>query len=655
MATTINPTSTATPRRRWCHALAIVALAGATPAAAELPPLTAADWAATAPADDPRASMIVLFERAEMQLRDLTRQQASSALRLEQRIKVLTPEGLHGGELELAHSRWLRLKSLTGRTVLPGGRILPLPADAKFERRRSQRRRSWVTAVAFPGVEVGAIVEVEAQLYFDSLLSMEPWFLSETVPVVHSEVVYDIPNNIQFGTWGRDPFNAGVEVDKTQGPRGFRLRAWAKHLAAVPDEPFSPPFADLATQFGVITGAYRYSETLIRLADSWQSACAWIDEQYYTEARRHDRGVAQRAKELIVTRREPREKAAALYRFVRDEIRNEDAPGVTLEEGSRLADVLAKSEGDSAEKALLLRSMLDAADVRSRLVWANERSTGLPVMDVPSPAWFERVLVAVDLPDGRVFLDPSTPDLPFGILPYELEGGQAVLFDVKKPELVTLPVLAVDANGRDAKLSLALGDDGRLAGTGELRLTGQHGLLALAKGDPGKRQETWQSWLGEHLPGFKIEAVEVATPPDAGELVLTWRMAQRDEEVLGDEVTLSPSRPLGPVTQVFALPPAARRTPVVIPFADRDEVTLELTFPAGWKVESLPRGTVVDGPAGQLRATVVVDDAQRLLRYHRRLDVRQREDPTREGYVRLRDLYALAEKHDAQVLGLARR
>src|ERR1044072_7930504 len=362
--------------RSPCIALFVLALASTTPAAADLPPLTDADWAAKAPADDPKASMIVLFERAEMQLRDLTRQQASSSLKLEQRIKVLTTEGLHGGEFEFAHSRYLRLKSLTGRTVLPGGRVVPLPAEAKFERRRSQRRRSWVTAVAFPGVEVGAIVEVHALLFCASLLSIEPWFLHETVPVVHSEVVYDVPNNIQFGTWGRDPFGAGVETEKSQGPRGFHIRAWADDLPAVPAEPFSPPFADLATQFGVITSAYRVSDTLIRLTDSWPSACAWIDEQYYLEARRGDRGVTPRAKGLVAGLREPREKAVALYRFVRDQVRNDDSPGVWLEEDTKLADVLTESAGDSAEKALLLQSMLDAVGLRSRLGWADEGSAG---------------------------------------------------------------------------------------------------------------------------------------------------------------------------------------------------------------------------------------------------------------------------------------
>ncbi len=109
------------------------------------------------------------------------------------------------------------------------------------------------------------------------------------------------------------------------------------------------------------------------------------------------------------------------------------------------------------------------------------------------------------------------------------------------------------------------------------------------------------------------------------------------------------------MVQALTLPVAQRRTPVVLPFADRDEVTLELTFPAGWKVEALPAAVDVDGPAGLLRVESSADAEQRRVRYHRRLDVRQREEPTLDGYARLRDFYALAAKHDAQPLALVRR
>jgi hypothetical protein len=599
--------------------------------------------------------MLVLFERAEVRLRDLTRQQSSSTLRVEQRTKILTADGLHGGELEIGHSRSFRLESLTGRPVLPGGRMGPLPADAKFERRRSHRGRSWVTAVAFPAVEVGAIIEFEAQLHYDSFLFMEPWELSERVPVLHSEVLFEIPNNIAFGTWGRDPFNAGVHVEKSQGPSGFRQRAWADNLPDVPTEDYGPPFADLATQFGLITTAYRTAYDLERVADSWQSACAWIDRDYYTPARKADRGVRERARALVAGVTDARQRAEALYRFVRDQLRNEESPGVTIAEKRTLADVLASGAGDSAEKALLLQSLLDEAGMRGRLVWANERSSGLPSMEVSSPFWFERVLVAIDLPGGRVFLDPSTPYLPFGMLPDELEGGPAVLVDTKKPETITLPALAVDANGRDATLSLVLDEEGRLGGTGKLLFTGQHGLRALGEGDPAKREDTWVAWLQAQLPGFKISKVEVTPALDAGTLTLAWHMQQQDDEVLGDEITLTPSRPLGPLVQPLTLPPQQRLTPVILPFGDRDELTLDLTYPAGWKGESQPAAVKADSGVGLLLVEVDVDPAQRHLHYHRRLDVRQREDPSREGYARLRDFYALAAKHDAQPLGLVRR
>lgn len=70
---------------------------------------------------------------------------------------------------------------------------------------------------------------------------------------------------------------------------------------------------------------------------------------------------------------------------------------------------------------------------------------------------------------------------------------------------------------------------------------------------------------------------------------LTWTLAQPEEEVLGDEVTFSPSLPLGPVTQPFPLPMAKRLSPILFRFADRDDLELTLRWPEGWQPETLPR------------------------------------------------------------------
>ena len=120
-------------------------------------------------------------------------------------------------------------------------------------------------------------------------------------------------------------------------------------------------------------------------------------------------------------------------------------------------------------------------------------------------------------------------------------------------------------------------------------------------------------------------------------------------------MSLSPSRPLGPITQAFTLPPSQRVTPVVLPFADRDELTLEVTFPEGWRVEVLPAAAEVKNEAGALHATAAVDTARRVVRYERRLEITARESGGREAYARLQALFAAAEKQDAQALALARR
>jgi hypothetical protein len=193
------------------------------------------------------------------------------------------------------------------------------------------------------------------------------------------------------------------------------------------------------------------------------------------------------------------------------------------------------------------------------------------------------------------------------MLPADVEGESALLVDKKKPEVVKLPSLAPTENVRRIRLALAVGDDGAVAGTGELVFAGHHAVVAIHEAEAPKLVETWQKWLEERLPGFRIDAVEVTPAVESSQMRLTWKMAQHEEEVLGDEVTLSPSRPLGPVTQVLTLPPAQRLTPVVLPFADRDELALELSYPEGWRVEALPATADVASDAGALRATATVD------------------------------------------------
>jgi hypothetical protein len=300
--------------------------------------------------------------------------------------------------------------------------------------------------------------------------------------------------------------------------------------------------------------------------------------------------------------------------------------------------------------------MLKAVKVDSRLVWVRDRADGTVDPQLPNPAWFDNVLVMVELDGQRVFLDPTDSSLGFGQLRAGYEGSWGLIYDKKKPQEIVLPETPFDQNLRRAEVDLVLDEKGRLTGTGTLKLTGHHAWEKTGwQEDEAKTLEAWKEWLAESYRDFQISDVKVTESPDERKVLLTWAMAQREEEVLGDEASVVPSAPLGPVAQPFVQPASSRRSGVVFDYADRDEVELRVRWPEGWKVESLPKPAAVQSGVGALDASVEVKEAERSLVYRRRMDLTKRTISSTRDYEAVRSLYGEVEKSDAQALLLVRR
>ena len=623
-------------------------------AAADFPPVTEGERALAAVPGEPNAPAVVLFKKGEFLLAGYGVQGSlASSLRVQVRMKVLTEEGKANGEIAIAHNDAYRLHGFQARTVLPDGRVIPVPADAKFVRKASRSRKSFVTAVAFASVQVGAILDYQYTMGFDSIFYLEPWFFSEEVPVRYAEVVFKAPSDLEARAWGRSPAQVKMQNETKRNVNGTETRVWAENLPSVPDDPYGPPFRDLAAQMLLLPTAMGGAYGREPLLESWAKVCALIGEYSYDPARHKDGGVAKRAREIAAAGT-PREKALGLYRFVRDEIETDPATGVDLKEGSSLAKVLREKKGDGAEKALLLQAMLAAAKIDSRLVWAADRNRGAVDLELPNPEWFDAVFVAVDLDGKRLFLDPSDRALAFGRLRSGYDGTPALLFDAKKPETISLPELSADQNLRHAEIVLTLDEKGRLGGTGTLRLAGHHAWEKIDwQNDEAATLKAWEEWLAGSYREFQISEIKAVESPDEDQVTVTWAMMQREEEVLGDEAEVVPSAPLGPMIQPLVQPVTSRRSAVMFDYPDRDEVELRLSWPEGWNVEGKPREASVTNTAGRL--AVEVQQGDRSVVVKRRLDVTRKTLATSQEYEAIRSLFAETEKSDAQKLLLVRR
>ena len=126
--------------------------------------------------------------------------------------------------------------------------------------------------------------------------------------------------------------------------------------------------------------------------------------------------------------------------------------------------------------------------------------------------------------------------------------------------------------------------------------------------------------------------------------------------MLGDEATVVPSAPLGPVAQPFVQPASSRRTGVMFDFPDRKEVVLQGPLARGVEARGDARGRRIwRSSVGGLSTAVRGRTGERALVYTRRIDLTKRTLDTAQQYEAVRSLFAEVEKTDAQSLLLAHR
>lgn len=620
--------------------------------AAAFPEIEPSERALTSVPGYPNAPAVVLFRKGELTVASpVGVVDPHFVIRI--RRKILTEEGKKYGEISLFHSKLVKLKRLEGRTVLPDGRKIHLPKDAIFKRTLSKSGKQFITSIAFPGVEVGAILDYEYEIRLRSLYLLEPWIFQEDLPTLHSEVLYRVPGWLLVRTSLLDPLEIGVKQHRAPGS----VWAWGRNLPPLPEEAHGPPVADLMSRFlviptGVINPRPRKNDEIFW---TWASTCALYAKPYEKAlGRAGEAGRRARETAAAVPGGGKRERAEAVYRFVRDEIETVEDYGVDLPEDSTADTVLAARRGDYAEKAVLLQAMLGALEIPARPVWVGERDSGTIHLDVITPFWFERVIVAAELDGRRVFLDPSDRNLAFGRLAPGLEGMQALLYD-RIPEPVTLPSSPFEENLRKAVVNLDLDAAGRLSGRGALRLTGHRAWTRLGwKENAAEGTRAWKEWLAEQYTDFDVTDVKVTESVEETRVEVTWALAQREEEVLGDEATLPLSRPLGPAKQPFVSLAASRISPILFDFAGRDETEVILRWPEGWAPESLPGDKDVASETGAFKAVLELDTASRRATFRRRFDLKDRQFD-KNLYNSLQSLFGQAEQSDAQGFVLTRQ
>jgi hypothetical protein len=600
--------------------------------------------------DFPNAAAVVLFREGRV---FLSKDSRSSYLEVYTRIKILTQEGVDYGSISLSSSDYMRVKNLMGRTHLPGGKVVELPKDATFKKKYSDYYGSSVVSCAMPEVVPGAIVEYRYRTYFDSIFFPRMWYFQSRIPTLRSTVIFEIPHNIAFAplvykTLG----NLEFHEDHQETVSGGRLTYTVLDLPPVPDEPSRFPFRDLAYRVMLLPTSRRGSDGLkVSLFDDWKNTVGvvWGYRDWGYGHFFGDTGSAKKQAKALASGTKV-ETATSIFRWVRDEIKTENYGNVWVGEVAA-DDVIKDRKGDLTEKALLLRTMLKAVKIDSDLVWTSPKSRNRIEKNIPNPEQFYRVIVVADVGGKQVWLDPTDRTLAFAKLVPSMQGVPCLIVSKKKQEWSVTPQMPAKDSTREAKLDLEIDDEGRVAGTGDLKLTGNHAWRRLGwKDTEAETKEAWTKWIENIYETFDITEVSVSESIKDQIVTISWMMRQRDDDVIGDEVVLLPADPLRVGSNPFTLAPNRRWTPAQLGFADIDRVIVKLTWPEGWDLDGEPALAQFSNGAGSLTSSIKNDEGARTVTMTREMTIEKTEFIGGEAYGALRGLYVAALDNDAEEL-----
>ncbi len=494
--------------------------------------------------------------------------------------------------------------SCTAEVMGPDGVVVQSIPQRKHRRVESAGfglySSAWASVIPFPALQVGQTLRIRV------VTRETPLFPATSVQLVRSSPQERVTVRVQGGSaslrWRFRPEAPQFTVSETSGGvtvEGRDVPAW--------DPPEEAPPSDLASPvLRVCWGE----------ADQWPEVGVWYDRM--TRLPPIQGEVAALARSLCPEGTDRRGCVEQLARHVKTMVRYE---AVEIAEGSWVptppAEVLARRWGDCKDKAQLLRAMLDAVGVSSRLVLIRAGAGGEIDTGFPWPYSFNHCILAVPeaeagaRPDdpvagGLLFVDPTSDMGGVAWLTPACQDRPALVVDGAASALIRSPE-SFESERRTLTLTGDLRSDGSFVGTAQLRLDGVRavGWIRDVRSEPAERiAESVTRYLAGSLPGVHVQDLGWAPVESALPGFLIQGRVSVPGVVQGETGRRS-MRPLG----LGAIPEGRilddRTLPVVL-WRGIHRTLWKIELPEGW-CPPVPSSSEVDNAVGRFSLQVGLD------------------------------------------------
>ncbi|MET4106965.1 DUF3857 domain-containing protein [Hymenobacter sp. UYP22] len=584
------------------------------------------------------------------------------------RLKILRKSGYEYATVEVPlyhrNSSEEKLSGLKGFTYnLVNGQVVKekLNADAIFREETSPN----VTTRKFtlPNVRVGSVIEYTYTVLSPFTFNFQDWTFQRDIPVRWSEYRAAIPEYFDYKMLmqGYEPLEVQTREEsttqytiswssklefgeRTSGgsqvvtPRVTNHRWAMKNVPAMREEPYMTTTGDYIAKIDFELAGIKWpDEPYKAVADSWDK----IDRELLTSDNLG--GQLNRAgflKEQLTTlqaqHKEPATRLAAIHNLVRSSVKHNGNNGVYASGPVRRA--FDQKTGNAADINLLLISALREAGFKANPLVLSTRSHGRMETNVPLISRFNYVLAHVELPDGTTMLVDATEELaPCGMLPPRCLNGVGRLVLPQDGASRWVELKPADRLLHYSQINLTVDEKGGINGKVHQEHAGYLGLAQREKlrklGEKKYVEELASAHEGWSIPKYTFKEQTTLNRP----LTLDYEFATAGAEAPVGTIYLSPLHDFGTEKNPFLH--EERRFPVDFGANMDETVLVNLTLPAGYELEEIPKPMAVELPEGGGRFTYAVQPGSGTVQIMSRMSL-TRPVYQAEEYAYLREFFS---------------
>jgi transglutaminase-like putative cysteine protease len=406
-----------------------------------------------------------------------------------------------------------KLEVLEAYTIKAGGRRIDAP-PANYQVETQSGRQSAgpaysdrvSTTVVFPDVEVGDVVGLKYRLTTTQPLYPRKLSLAEDFSLAAAyddvRVLIDEPVSMK----SRHIVRGMTESVTTHGDRRLLSLHW------------SHPGPELSerTNWSVIdpeeAPGFEYSTF-----SSWAEVGTSYGLRAYPKATPTPR-IRALAEKITAGETDPRRQARALYEWVARTITYAgNCVGIGAVVPRDLDVVIDNRQGDCKDHATLLQALLAARGIESQQALVNAGS----VFKLAALPLAQQVNHVIDyVPSLDLFLDSTSDDTPFGMLPSS-DQGKPVLMANGASTPTRTPAIARDADRQEVETTGEVHADGSLDATVKVALTGQPAVAMREAFRRASREES-DRYVKQALKSMGFEGAGTIAYPDPQPLETTF-------------------------------------------------------------------------------------------------------------------------------------